>query len=319
MIKTLPFLLLLPLIAFAQEQNQSIDFFTDILGKKGIIISVGLLFFFGVYRNSIKIFNWIEDQTFGTRDHVLKQFELLFIEVDPQKITYSLLFLSFGLSAIVFSLCALFSNFFLGVVLAIFFSFVGWKIPKPFMSLLVRRRIRKYQDQMVDALTLLANGLRAGLSMPQAIGMIVDEMPDPVSQEFNLVLQQSRIGVPLDEALENLNKRLPLEDNEMFVSSVNILRETGGNLAETFDTIVGVIRERIRLDQKIQTYIAQGLFQGTVIFCMPFGMLLITSISDPSGAAEIFTSPIGIIGLIIAMGFNLAGGWAILKVIKIKV
>lgn len=317
--KILFFIFIISFSAWAQEASKGIDFFTDILGKKGIIISVGLLFFFGVYRNSIKIFDWIEDQTFGTRDHVLKQFELLFIEVDPQKVTYALLFLSFGLSLIVFSICALFSNFLLGIFLAILFSIVGWKVPKPFMSYLVNKRTRKYQDQMVDGLTLLANGLRAGLSMPQAIGMIVDEMPDPISQEFNLVLQQSRIGVPLDEALENLNKRLPLEDNEMFVSSVNILRETGGNLAETFDTIVGVIRERVRLDQKIQTYIAQGFFQGLVIFCMPFGMLIVNALADPEGSANLFTSPIGIVGLIIALGFNLAGGWAILKVIKIKV
>lgn len=317
MMKKLFWLLFLPTIALAQDQE--IDFFTDILGKKGIILSVGLLFFFGVYKNSIKIFNWIEDQTFGTRDHVLQQFELLFMEVDPQRVTYSLLFLSFGLSFIVFSIFALFGSFFWGMFFAVIFSILGWKIPKPFMTFLVNRRKRKYQGQMVDALTLLANGLRAGLSMPQAIGMIVDELPNPVSEEFNLVLQQSRIGVPLDQALENLNIRLPLEDNQMFVSSVNILRETGGNLAETFDTIVGVIRERVRLDQKIQTYIAQGLFQGVVIFSMPFAMLVLNAIGDPEGMGEMVSNPIGIIGLIVALMFNLAGGWVILKVVQIKV
>lgn len=315
--KKLFIFLFFPVLAFAQDQ--SIDFFTDILGKKGIIIVVGLLFFFGAYRNSIKIFNWIEDQTFGTRDHVLRQFELLFIEVNPQHVTYVLLFLSFGLSLFAFGVCALFGNFFLGIVLAVMLSVLGWKIPKPLMSYLVMKRTRLYQSQMVDGLTLLANGLRAGLSMPQAIGMVADELPDPLSQEFGLVLQQSRIGVPLDEALENLNKRVPLEDNEMFVSSVNILRETGGNLAETFDTIVEVIRERVRLDQKIQTYIQTGFFQGVVIFSMPFAMMILNAISDPDGTGELVTNPIGIIGLIVALGFNIAGGWVILKIIKIKV
>lgn len=81
--------------------------------------------------------------------------------------------------------------------------------------------------QMVDALQLLSNGVRAGLSVPQAVGMIVDEMPAPISQEFNVLLQQNRIGMPLEECFENLAKRVPLEDNDMFVSAVNILRETG--------------------------------------------------------------------------------------------
>ena len=120
------------------------------------------------------------------------------------------------------------------------------------MDYLVNARIKKYRGQMVDALNLLSNGLRAGLSLPQSVGMVVDELPNPVAQEFNLILQQNKIGVPLEECFEDLIKRVPTEDNEMFVTSVNILRETGGNLAETFDTIAGVIRERVRLQQKLR-------------------------------------------------------------------
>ena len=154
-------------------------------------------------------------------------------------------------------------------------GFIGFKIPRPFVDHLVHKRIMAYQGQMADALQLLSNGLRAGLSVPQAIGMVVDELKPPVSQEFNIILQQNRIGVPLEECFENLVKRIPTEDNEMFVSSVNILRETGGNLAEVFETIIDVIRERIRLQQKIATATAQGKMQGMVLFCMPFALLVL--------------------------------------------
>ena len=310
--------LLMANISYAQEAG-GIDFFRDILGKKGVILVVGGLVFFQIYKNAVKLFAWIEDQTYGTRDYILEKMELLHWELESHKITYILLFLSFGLGVIAFGVFALFSKFTTGFFIALILSFVGWKIPRPFMDKMVQMRIKKYQSQMVDGLNLLSNGIRAGLSMPQAIGMIVDELPKPISQEFNVVLQQQKIGVPLEEALENLVKRVPTQDNEMFVSSVNILRETGGNLAEVFDTITDVIRERVRLSQKIETYVAQGKFQGYTIFAMPFVLMMIFSSSNPETMAPLFNSTLGNIILIIAIGLDLIGLYVILKVVDIKV
>jgi tight adherence protein B len=313
------FLLTIPLMAFAQEKVQNIDFFVHILGKSGVSVIVGIIFFVYSYRNSIKLFDWIEDQTFGTRDYILQKCELLHIEIEPKKITIILLIMSFGFSIIVFGILAFFGKFMIGTILAAALSFIGWKTPRPFMDSLVKSRIKKYQTQMVDALNLLSNGLRAGLSLPQSLGMVVDELPAPVSQEFNMILQQTKIGVPIEEAFDNLVKRVPTQDNEMFVTSVNILRETGGNLAEVFDTITNVIRERVRLQQKIDTYVAQGKFQGGTIFVMPWAMGLIYFVSDPDSMMPLFTEPVGIVLLCAAIGFNLAGGFVILKIVEIEV
>lgn len=317
------FFLFLSSVVFSQDDveiaKNNTDFFADILGKKGTIFAIGIIFFAYAYKNSVKLFNWIEDQTFGTRDYILQKCELLHIQIEPQRITIGLLFFAFGFSIIIFGICAFFGKFLLGAILAGIISFIGWKSPRKIFDMLVEMRIKKYSGQMVDALNLLSNGLRAGLSVPQAIGMVVDELPAPVSQEFNTVLQQSKIGVPLEEALENLVKRVPTQDNEMFVTSVNILRETGGNLAEVFDTITGVIRERVRLAQKIDTYVAQGKFQGGTIFAMPFAMAAIFYVSDPETMGPLYTSTIGIIILILAFGLNLLGGWVILKIVNIKV
>jgi tight adherence protein B len=305
---------------FVKQQKGDLDFlFLNILGKNGVIFFLGAMIFFIAYKNSIKIFNWIDEQTYGTRDYILKKFEIMFIEVDPQKITWALLTMSFGLGIIVFCLLALVGKLGLAMTLGIAVMILGWKAPKPLVDYFELRRKKKYQLQMVDALNLMANGLRAGLTVPQSIGMVVDELPAPVSQEFNLVLQQAKIGVPLDEALENLKKRVYTEDNEMFVTSVNILRETGGNLAETFDTIVQVIRERVRLQLKIDTYVASGKIQAYIIGAMPFLMILMFGSGDPDYFPLLFGTVLGVISLIVICGMVSLGMWVIMKIINIKV
>jgi tight adherence protein B len=301
------------------KTKRDVSFMLDVLGRNGVLIVIGLGFFIFCYVNSIKIFAWMDEQTSGTREYVLRKFEILFIEVDPQKLTWALLFISFGSGALVFCLLAIIGKTTLGIVAGIIATIVGWKLPRPLVDYFEAQRTKKYQLQMVDALNLLANGIRAGLTMPQAIGMVVDELPPPVSQEFNLVLQQAKIGVPLDEALENLKKRVYTEDNEMFVTSVNILRETGGNLAEVFDTITIVIRERVRLQLKIDTYVASGKIQAYIIGCMPFAMIVMFGSGDPEYFPMLFGTILGIIALLVICGMVALGMFVILKIIDIKV
>ena len=294
------------------------SFFIELLGRNGLIGFIGLVFFLFCYRYSVGIFDLIEKQTFGTRTYILEKFELLFIDVKPEHVTYVLLGLSFGLGILTLISFGILGMWGLGAFVGLLLGFIGFKAPKPIVDYLVNKRITAYQDQMVDGLTLLSNGLRAGLSVPQALGMVVDEMPPPISQEFGVILQQNRVGVTLEECFENLAARVPTQDNDMFVSSVNILRETGGNLAEVFDTIVSVIRERIRLKQKIDTATAQGKFQGLTIAAMPFVILAIFSANDPTLLPKMFSSPIGIALFIVACILDGIGTFFILKIVKIK-
>ena len=289
------------------------------MGENGIIGLTGLMVFLFSFKYSHGIFDWIERQTLGTRTYIMEKLDLMFIEVKPEHVTYLLLFISVGLGSLVFLAFGAAGMWLLGFILGLIVSFAGFKIPKPIIDFMYKKRIDAYSGQMVDALQLLSNGIRAGLSVPQAVGMVVDEMPAPVSQEFNMILQQNKIGVPLEECLDNLAKRVPTQDNDMFVASVNILRETGGNLAEVFDTIVFVIRERVRLKQKIDTYVAQGMFQGATIFCMPFAIGTIYFFSDPKSMMLLFTTPIGWAFVILALLLDIAGGIVILKIVKIEV
>lgn len=313
------FTFLLSTPALGQAKQRDVSFMLDVLGRKGVLAVIGIGIFVYVYLNSVKLFSWVDEQTFGMRDYILKKFEIMFIEVEPQKVTIGLLLMSFGSAVIVFCIVALLGKLILACVLSIFFLILGWKSPKHIVDYFENKRKKKYALQMVDALNLLANGLRAGLTMPQAIGMVVDEMPAPVSQEFNLVLQETKIGVPLDEALENLKRRVYTEDNEMFVTSVNILRETGGNLAETFDTIVLVIRERVRLQLKIDTFVASGKIQAYIIGAMPFLMMLMFGSGDPEYFPMLFGTALGILALLLICGMVSLGMWIIMKIIDIKV
>ncbi|EQC43218.1 type II secretion system F family protein [Bacteriovorax sp. Seq25_V] len=294
------------------------SFFLSLIGFKGLVALIGVILFSFCYKYSVGIFDFIERQTMGTRTYILEKFDLLFIEVQPEKITYALLALSLGSGGIVIIIFGILGKWVMGFILGLVFAFVGFKIPRPIINNLVSKRVKQYEAQMVDGLTLLANGLRAGLSVPQSIGMVVDEMPAPLSQEFNVMLQQNRIGVPLEECFENLAKRVPTQDNDMFVSSVNILRETGGNLAEVFDTIVDVIRERVRLKQKIDTATAQGRFQGMIMAAMPYGILMMYGSSDPEAVGKMFSHPLGIILFVVATVLDFIGTMVIFKIVQIK-
>ncbi|MGB0453610.1 MAG: type II secretion system F family protein [Bacteriovoracaceae bacterium] len=293
--------------------------FLNLIGERGLIGLIGFLFFVLTFRYSKELFVWIENQTIGTRSYILEKLEFLHLKVKEEHITYLLLSISVGSGAITLIFCGAFGLWLVGVLLGGIVMFLGFKVPKPIINFMVARRIKAYQNQMVDGLQLLANGIRAGLSVPQAIGMVVDELSPPVSQEFNGILQQNKIGVPLEECFESLVKRIPTEDNEMFVSSVNILRETGGNLAEVFDTIVEVIRERIRLQQKIDTFTAQGMFQGITIALMPFVMAGVYAAADPQGMLNMVTHPVGIALLVAALLLDLIGIIVILKIVNIKI
>ncbi|MEI8347013.1 MAG: hypothetical protein WCG27_06075, partial [Pseudomonadota bacterium] len=144
--------------------------FTDILGLPGIMVVVFMMVFIFCYRYAQVLFAAIENHTAGTRNYILDRLKILFIEIKPQYITYTLLSLSFGSGLTVFLACGLVGRWSFGIFFGIVFCILGWKIPRPLVDYLVRKRIKAYQGQMVDGLTLLSNGIRAGPSVPQALG-----------------------------------------------------------------------------------------------------------------------------------------------------
>jgi tight adherence protein B len=198
-------------------------------------------------------------------------------------------------------------------------TIVGWQIPKLLVDYLYEKRCSTIADQMVDAMTIMANGIKSGLSAPQAMERVVQNMPNPISQEFALVLSQTRLGVSLEEALNTYGTRVPKPDIQMFVISVNILKETGGNMAETFGTITTTIRERQKIQKKIEALTAQGLMQGTILTLVPLVLMGVFFALDPDFIKPLFTTTVGIIFLLVVLALQVIGGLAIRRVVKIQV
>jgi tight adherence protein B len=264
-----------------------------------------------------KILHFINERSLGQRDEIIKYLELMFVEVDKDKLTKTLMLGSFGLGALFFIL--FWPNIVAGLIFGSVFTLLGWNIPKHVVKYLYEKRCSQFNDQMVDAMTILSNGVRAGLSVTQSMDRVVKNLPNPISQEFRLVLSQNQLGQTIEDALTELAERIPRPDVQMFVTSVNILKETGGNMAETFQTITYTVRERQKVEKKIEALTAQGIMQGIIISCIPLVLLAIFWAIDPGYIKPLFTTTLGLVLLMIVLALQIIGGLMIRKVVTIKV
>lgn len=289
--------------------------FSDIL-KILCIGFVGLVMLVGLLMNGERLYLWIWRKITQERDWMISTLDMMFIEITPLRVMqlfmlYLVLLCGLG----IFLIPSIVAGWMLGMLLVI----VGYKLPRRVIIVFQKRRIKKFVLQMVDGLSLMSNAMRSGLNVPQALQIVVDELPNPISQEYGLVLSQNKLGVSLEEALSNLSIRLPHDDVEMFTTSVNILKETGGNLAETFDSISFTIRERIKVESKIAAMVAQGVLQGIIVVIMPFALGAVLYVIDPERVLPMFTSVPGWILLTIMMTLQAVGGWTIWKIVQVRV
>lgn len=277
----------------------------------------GAAVFIFSYLMSDRIINFLHDKSLGSREEVLRLMDLMFVQTDQRKVTIAMLLMSFGLGSLAF--LALWPNVIAGFIFGALVTVVGWSIPKLVVTSMWESRCNKFTDQMVDGLTIMGNGVKAGLSLSQSMERVCANMSGPIVQEFNLVLNKQRLGMPLEQALNELGERIPRQDLQMFVTSVNILKETGGNLAETFSTIVVVIRERQKIEKKISAMTAQGKMQAIIITLVPFFLLGVFIVIDPSYVEPLFTRPLGWFALLLMLGLQVIGGVVMKKVVTIKV
>lgn len=281
------------------------------------VFGFGIAVFIFSYHYSKRFLDWLRFQSLGTRDYIVEKLNMMFIEIPPQKILIALFCMSLGLGTLVF--LSFLPKLFPGIPLGLVMTAVGWKAPKPVVDWLYNRRVKKFVLQMVDALSLMSNGLKSGLSVVQSLALVAQEMPNPIQQEFNLVLSENKLGVSLEDAFLNLSKRIKSDDVEMFVTSINILKETGGNLAETFDTIVGTIRERVKIENKIDALTTQGFYQGVFVMAIPPILAVVFYQTDPEFMKPLFTTVIGWGVIMVILLLETFGFFVIMKVIKIDV
>lgn len=192
-------------------------------------------------------------------------------------------------------------------------------LPRHVLSLLKRRRQRAFNEQLVDALMTMSNALRSGSSILQAFEHIVRQNRNPISIEFSLFLQQTRVGVKFEDALDNLDKRVASEDLTIMIRAIEIARQTGGNLTEVFEKIAHTIRERIRIQGRVLALTAQGRLQGMVVGLMPLVLAGVIFVLDPRMMLTFTGSPIGIIMIGAILTLEIAGALMIRKIVAIDI
>jgi tight adherence protein B len=181
------------------------------------------------------------------------------------------------------------------------------------------RYVRKFEEQLTDALGTMSNALRAGFSISQAFESVAESDMHPISDQFALLLQQMRVGMSFDEALASLDKRIGSDDLTLVVTAIDIARKTGGNLTEIFDSISDTIRARMRIENKVRTLTAQGRLQGLIVSLMPFFLCVVMTMMKPTMMIPFLTSFNGIACLAVASVMVLLGWLVIRKIVTIKV
>jgi tight adherence protein B len=170
---------------------------------------------------------------------------------------------------------------------------VGLYLPKVMLESVKRRWPRKFHGQMVDSLLLVSSGLKAGLSMTQAFTVVAEEMPPPSSQEFGLVLKELHMGVSFEEAMVHLKQRLPSDDVNLFVTSVLVARETGGDITGVFAKLVETIRERMKIRERIKTLTFMARMQGLIMGFLPIVFSYAIYAMDRDHFTFFLTDPLG--------------------------
>ncbi len=193
------------------------------------------------------------------------------------------------------------------------------RVPRLLLHFLRARRLKKFNVQLVEALGGMSNSLKAGFSITQSFETIARDGENPIAQEFGALLQQTRVGVSFSDALVNLQDRVGSDDLTLVCLAVETARQTGGNLTGIFEQIAATIRERFRIENRIQTLTAQGKLQGIVVGAMPLIIAAALMIVDPEMMIPFLRSLMGLAIILIVGVLLTCGGLMIRKIVRIDV
>lgn len=188
-----------------------------------------------------------------------------------------------------------------------------------FLALRIRRRQKAFTQQLGDMLTMVANALRAGFSFMQAFELIAREMDAPIGREVQKVVNEVNVGVTLEMALENMQKRVQSPDFELVVTAVLIQRQVGGNLAQILDTISETIQERIRMRREVMALTAQGRLSGVVLAALPVALGAFLMAASPEYMRLLFEEPMGRMAIAGAIVLEIIGFFVIRRIVDIKI
>ncbi len=195
---------------------------------------------------------------------------------------------------------------------------VGFFAPEWYIKFRISKRLKAFNEQLGDTIGLLANSLRSGYSMLQSMELVSKESPDPIGAEFKRVVREVGLGLTVQDALNNLYRRMPSDDLDLLITAINIQYEVGGNLAQILDTISHTIRERVRIKGEIGVLTAQGRISGYIITALPIFIGLVVTIINPAYMSTLWAFPWIVLpicgGVMVFVGFMV-----IRKIVNIEV
>lgn len=229
-------------------------------------------------------------------------------------------FLTFNL--IMFSLLFLLIILTRGIAmwpLALIAGVAGWLMPSFFVKSRIKKRLKLLNEQLSDAVTMMSNSLKAGYSFFQAVDMVAVEMSGPIAEEFGILQKEVNLGLNTEKALENMVTRIKSEDLELMMTAVMIQRQVGGNLAEVLDRITETIRDRVKIKGELKALTGQGKVSGLVISILPLILCGIIYMINPEQMSLLFTKPLGLLMVGLAVVMEFTGIMLIRKIVRIEI
>jgi len=271
-------------------------------------VSAGLLAWFGITVGTVTMARYRAQFTERARFQVQE----FFLFIDARQL--------FAANIAIMTLGALFTRAATGsTLLAIPVFFLLALLPRATYAFMRRRRMRRFEEQLPDALMMLAGGMRAGGGLVSAMSQMVAEAPAPLSQEFTLLLREQRLGVTLDQSLNGLARRMPTQTTVLVVSAIRIASETGGGLAETLERTAQTIRSRLQMEGKISALTAQGKLQAWVVGLLPVALMMVLRKLEPGAMSLLWDSSVGWAVLAVLAVLEAMGVYVIRKIIAIDV
>jgi tight adherence protein B len=209
------------------------------------------------------------------------------------------------------------SLFRLPLLLVFAFSAIGASLPALFVGQARSKRLHKFDEQLPDALDLMARALRAGHAFPAALQMVATEAQDPAATEFQHTHEEVNYGVAVQDAMLNLANRVPSMDLRYFIVAVLLQRETGGNLAEILDNLSMLIRERFKLLARVRVLASEGKLSAYILITLPFATATVIYLVNPKFISTLWTDPTGFkftAGAVLMMVVGALWMWRIVKI-----
>lgn len=273
-----------------------------------VSLMIGLALILGVMAMSSTVKRYREQFT-QTSQVTLED---MFLFVDPQKLFYVN---AVGIVLVPFFVFLATGNGLLTTIAAV----VVLVAPRLAYSWMGKRRRARFAVQLPDALTMIANALRAGASLQMSLDVVVRESAPPISQELGLVVREQRLGVALEDALEGMARRVTSQDFDLVVSAIVIAKEVGGNLSETLERLAGTLRAKAIMEGKIDALTSQGKMQGIVVGLLPVFLAGILTFMDPVAMAPLYNTYWGWAAMGVVLIMELIGAFFIRKIVNIDV